>query len=156
MFCGLCRITNTLKPSNDSKIWNCEANIRCRTKTVKEHFKSEKGELMMHTDAIATERAKRGTYFVEKEKEEETLSRTCNEKVLTSLYWLCKQEVAHSKLNSLLELESLGVDEVAQFSKRSSTVLRELLLIIGNHLKEDLLEKNLKSLLFWYTYGRGY
>ena len=102
---------------------------------MKEHLKSEKGVRTMHTDPIATERAKRGTYFVEKEKEE-TLSDTCNEKVLTSLYWLCKQEVAHSKLNSILELlESLGVDEVAQFSKQSSTVLRELLLIIGNQLK---------------------
>ena len=99
-----------------------------------------------NTDAIATERVKRGTYFVEKEKEEETLSSTYNEKVLTSLYWLCKQEVAHSKLNSLLELlESPGVDEVAQFSKRSSTVLRELLLIIGNQMKEDLLGKIKKS-----------
>ena len=71
--------------------------------------------------------AKRGTYFVEMEKEEETLSSMCNEKAMTALYWFCKQEVAHSKLNSLLELvESLGVEEVAQFRKRSSTVLREL------------------------------
>ena len=116
---------------------------------MKEHFKSEKGVRTMHTDAIATERAKRGTYFVEKEKEEETLSSTCNEKVLTSLYWLCKQEVAHRKLNSLLELlESLGVDEVAQFSMRSNTVLRELLLIIGNQVKEDLLEKIKRSPFF--------
>ena len=149
MFCGLCRITNSLQTSSGSKIWNFEANIRCRTETVKEHFKSEKGVRTMHTDAIATERAKRGTYFVEKEKEEETLSSTCNEKVLTSLYWLCKQEVAHSKLNSLRELlESLGMDEVAQFSKRSSTVLRELLVIIGNQVKEDLLQKIKKSLRF--------
>ena len=125
MFCGLCRITNTLQPSNDSKIWNCEANIRCRTETVKR-------VRTMHTDAIATERAKHGTYFVEKEKEEETLLSTCNKKVPTSLYWLCKQEVAHSKLNSLLELlESLGVDEVSQFSKRSNSVLHKLLQIIG-------------------------
>ena len=93
---------------------------------------------------------KRGTYFVEKEKKkEETLSSTCNEKVLTSLYWLCKQKVAHSKLNSLLELlESLGVDEVPQFSKGSSTVIRELLLIIGNQMKEDLLEKIKKVYFF--------
>ena len=96
----------------------------------------------MHADAITTVRAKLGTYFVEKEKEEETLPSMCNEKVITALYWLCKQEVAHSKLNSLLELvESLGMEEVAQFRKRSSTILRELLLILGNQVKEDLLER---------------
>ena len=57
-------------------------------------------------------------------------------------HWLCKQEIAHSKLNSMLELlESLGVEEVSQFRKRSSRVLRELLLSIANQIKEDLLIK---------------
>ena len=57
-------------------------------------------------------------------------------------YWLCKQEIAHNKLNSMLELlESLGVEEVSQFRKRSSRVLRELLLSIANQIKEDLLTK---------------
>ena len=142
MFCGLCRLTNTLQPSNKSKIWNCQANTRCRTSTVKEHFHSKKGEKTMHRDAIATQKSKRGTYFVQKEKEEEESSSTTNEKVFTSLYWLCKEEIAHSKLNSLLALvESLGVDDMSQFTKRSNTVLRELLLIIGNQVKEDLVKK---------------
>ena len=114
MFCGLCRLTNTLQPSNKSKIWNCQANTRCRTSTVKEHFHSKKGEKTMHRDAIATQKSKRGTYFVQKEKEEEESSSTTNEKVFTSLYWLCKEEIAHSKLNSLLALvESLGVDDMS-------------------------------------------
>ena len=73
----------------------------------------------MHTDAVATEKAKRGTYFIKKEKDEEASFSASNEKVFTSLYWLCKEEIAHSKLNSMLELlESLVVKEVAQFTKR--------------------------------------
>ena len=58
------------------------------------------------------------------------------------MYWLCKQEIAYSKLNSLLEmLESLGVEEVKQFRKTSSTVLIHLLLTIGNQIKIGLLDK---------------
>ena len=68
---------------------------------------------------------------------------------MSTFYWLCKDEVAHSKLNSLLELfESLGVEEVAHFKKQSSTVLRELLLILGNQVKENLLKRIKKSLFF--------
>ena len=52
------------------------------------------------------------------------------------------KKIAHSKLNSMLELlESLGVEEASQFRKRSSRVLRELLLSIANQIKEDLLTK---------------
>ena len=38
-------------------------------------------------------------------------------------------------------LESLGVKEVKQFKKRSSTVLRDLLLTNGNQIKKVLLDK---------------
>ena len=42
----------------------------------------------MHKDAVTTEQAKYGSYFVEKEKEEENLLYTSNTKVFTALYWL--------------------------------------------------------------------
>ena len=79
----------------------------------------------MHRDAVTIELAKYGSYFVEKEKEKENLQYSSNEKVFTALYWLCKQKVAQSKLNSMLEmLESFGAEEVKQFRKHSSAVLR--------------------------------
>ena len=66
-----------------------------------------------------------GIHFFKNENEEEILPNLCNEKVMFALYWIWKEEVDHSKLNSLLELvESLGVEEVAHFKKRSSSVLR--------------------------------
>ena len=103
----------------------------------------------MHKDAVTTELAKYGSYFVEKEKEEENLLHKSNEKVFTALYWLCKQEIPHNKLNSLLEmLESLAVEEVKQFRKRSGTALRDLLLTIGNQIKVGLLDKIRKSPFF--------
>ena len=39
MFCSLCRLTNIKHRTKASKIWNCEANIRYRAETVKDHFK---------------------------------------------------------------------------------------------------------------------
>ena len=58
------------------------------------------------------------------------------------MYWFCKQEIAHSKLNSLLKmLESHGAEEVKQTRKRSSTVLRGLLLTVRNQIKVSLLDK---------------
>ena len=40
----------------------------------------------MHTDAAATEKAKCGSYFIEKEKYEEASFSESNEKVFTALY----------------------------------------------------------------------
>ena len=68
---------------------------------------------------------------------------------MSALHWLFKEDVAHSKLNSILELvKCLGVEKVEHFKKRSSRVLRELLLILGNQVKENLLKRIKKSAFF--------
>ena len=149
MFCSLCRLTNSVHPTNAFRIWNCGPNIRYRPETVKVHFKKDTYKQTMHKGALTTKLAKYGRYFAEKEKEEEKLFYASNEKVFTALYWLCKQEIAQSKLNSLLEmLESLGEEEVKQIRERSSTVLRDLLLTIVNQIKIGQLDKIRKSPFF--------
>ena len=77
-----------MHPTNASKIWNCKRNIQQRAETVKDHFKKDANKETMHKDAVTTEQAKYGSYFVEKEKEEENLLYTSNTKVFTALYWL--------------------------------------------------------------------
>lgn len=75
----------------------------------------------MHDGVIQTEKIRCGTYLIENEKEEETLSSLFNEKMMPALYCLYKEEVAHSKLNSLVEfVEFLRVKEMAHFQKQSS------------------------------------
>ena len=94
---------------------------------------------------LLKKRKKKKTYYIQ-------VTKNCS----LPLYWLCKQEIAHNKLNSMLEmLESLGVEEVKQFRKRSSTVFRDLLLTIGNQIKIGLLDKIRKSPLLWYIYRRS-
>ena len=56
MFCGLCKMTNTLQPSNNSKVWNSEASTRFRTEAVRDHFKKSREEEILHDDAISTEK----------------------------------------------------------------------------------------------------
>ena len=68
---------------------------------------------------------------------------------MSALYWLCKEEVAHSKLDLLLQLlETLWVEKVATFKKRLSRVLRELLSILGSQVNENLIKRIKKSPLF--------
>ena len=143
MLCVLCRMTNTLKQSNNSKKWNSKASSWFRTEAVRDHFNKTKDVKTMDDYAISIEKIRCGTYFIENEKKEGNLSTLCNEKVMSTLYWLYKEEVAHSKLNSLLGLlESLRVEEVATFNKkRSNRVLRGLLLILGSQVKENLLKR---------------
>ena len=116
---GLYRMTNTLQPSNyNSKVWNSEASTQFRTEALRGHFKKSRDVKTVHCDAISTEKIRCGTYFTKNEKKEGNLSNLSYEKAMSTLYWLCKDEVAHSKLNSLLELvESLGVEEVTHFKK---------------------------------------
>ena len=61
---------------------------------------------------------------------------------MPALYLLYQEEVAHSKLNQLLELlESLEIEEVAHFKKRSSKVSRKSSLVLGSQEKKNLLKR---------------
>ena len=67
-------------------------------------------------------------------------------KVFTSLYWLAKEEMSSSKINSLLILlGQMGVKEIKYFETRSETVLRKMLLLIAKVIIEDLVSKIKKS-----------
>ena len=99
MFCSLCRIFDT-KQHNGFKTWNNTANIRCRPDTVEGHFKSE-----MHKDAYEASQRRENSYFDREEKKKATMLK--NEvyfKVFKALYWLAKEEIASTKITSLLEL----------------------------------------------------
>lgn len=68
MFCALCCMNNTSQPTNDSKVWNSEPNIRYRTETVRGHLTISE-EKSMHKDAVTIELMKKDTYFISIETE---------------------------------------------------------------------------------------
>ena len=150
MFCGLCRIHNTCQPSNNSKVWNTEANIRCRSGTVKGHLlQASKRSITMHGIATSLEKSKYSSYFVTKEKERENYINSSYLAVFKALYWLAKEEVANAKTVSLLGLlEELGVKEVDAFTTRSESVLRKMVVLIANTITEKIVKKIKKSEAF--------
>ena len=96
------------------------------------------------------------SYFVRREKEIEDQRGSVLTKVLYSIYWLCKEEVAHSKLNSMLKLlEIIGLADIKDFTKRSNTVLKKLVLTLGDQLMEDIIQEIKKNKFVWPSYGRG-
>ena len=100
----------------------------------------------MHGDAIQSELLLMSSYFVRREKEIKDQRGGVLTKVLHSIYWLCKEEVAHSKLNPVLKLlEIIGLADIKDFTKRSNTVLKELVLTLGDQLAEDIIQEIKKS-----------
>ena len=140
MFCSLCR-TYDVKQYNGLKIWNDVPNVRCRTQTISTHFNET--EKSMHQDAIRANNRHKNSYFDrEEEKKVTTLKNEVYYKVFQALYWVAKEEIASSKITSLLTLiEKLGVDEIKHFETRSEPVLRKMLLLISQTIIQDLVEK---------------
>ena len=105
MFCSLCR-NYDVKQNNGQKVWNSVANIRCRTQTVNDHFRKETS---MHQEAVRANNRKKSSYFDREEQRKiNTLKNEVYYKVFTSLYWLAKEEMPSSKINSLLiQLEQM-------------------------------------------------
>ena len=137
MFCSLCRIFDT-KQHNGFKTWNNTANIRCRPDTAEGHFKSE-----MHKDAYeASERGENSYFDREEEKKVKMFKNEVYFKVFKALYWLAKEEIASTKITSLLELiEKMGVDDLKYFQTRSEPVLRKMLLLIAKTIIQDIVIK---------------
>ena len=110
----------------------------------------------MHGDAIQSELLLMSSYFVRREKEIKDQRDSVLTKVLYSIYWLCKKEVAHNKLNLILKLlEIIGLADLKDFTKRSNTVLIELVLTLGDQITEDIIQEIKKIQCVWPSYGRG-
>ena len=137
----MCRIHNVAQPTNRSKIWNTEAAVRCRTETVRGHFKEDTTLTTMHGQAVKSEQLKQKSYFTVKEKEINKNIDKSYLAVFKALYWITKEEVANLKSKSLLSLlEELGVKEIESFSTRSEKILRGLIVSIGDTFKKKIVE----------------
>ena len=67
-------------------------------------------------------------------------------KVFKALYWLAKEEIASSKITSLLQLiEKMGADNLKYFQTRSEPVLRKMLLLIAKTIIQDIVVKIKRS-----------
>ena len=147
MFCGLCRMHDTSQPTTGLKIWNSKPNVRCRQETIRLHYISPSDtQKTMHNAAVTTEKIKKGSYFIQEEQSKEKRVNDVYEKIFSVVYWLSKEEIALSKFNSLLQLlESLGLDDIKDFTTRSPFVVRNIAMELADVVKTNLVEKIKKS-----------
>ena len=62
------------------------------------------------------------------------------EKAFHAAYWLAKQEVPNEKFNSLIAfIEKGGVEDMIFFQQRSRSSVREMFLILGETIRQELL-----------------
>ena len=143
MFCALCREFDTKHPKNGGKQWNCTPNAWYRTKTVQNHFVDSD----LHKESIKAHKRRKGSYFdAEEEKKVNNLKNNVYFQVFQSLFWLAKEEIAFSKIPSLLTLiERFGVNDIKYFETRSEKVLRKMLLLISKTILSDVVEKIKRS-----------
>ena len=59
---------NVSNPKNDSKVWKSGPNVKHRTKTMQGCIVCTSDHKTMHDDGLDTEKPKRKSYFVEKER----------------------------------------------------------------------------------------
>ena len=97
----------------------------------------------MHKDAYEASQRRENSYFDREEEKKVTMLK--NEvyfKVFKAIYWLAKEEIASTKITSLLELiEKMGVDDLKYFQPRSEPVLRKMLLLIVKTIIQDIVVK---------------
>ena len=99
----------------------------------------------MHDDGVGTEKCKRKSYFVEKEREEASNVNKVYDKIFYAAYWLVKEEIVVVKFKLILILlESVGVKGIELFDVHSSHIVREMVIMLSDLLKEKLIS-NIKK-----------
>ena len=143
MFCALCQSYNGMCSQSKLTVWNKEPNVRYRPETIRVHFiKAEDVKDTMHCISAQKENLKHSSFFVKDHQEKDSTLNASSEKVFTSLYWLCKEEIVVSKAVSLFNLhEMLGVSDIASFTTRSLATIRSMIIVLSDIIKEELVKK---------------
>ena len=120
-----------------------QQRYRYRPKTIRGHFiKVEDVKNTIHSISPEKEQLKQPSFFVKEHQEKESFLNASYEKVFTSLYWHCKEEIVVSKAVSLFDLnEMLGVPGIALFTTRSPATINSMKILLLDIIKEELVKK---------------
>ena len=146
MYCKLCHKFNTRNRQNQSVVWNKEPCVTIRKDMLSRHERS-----VMHREALEQERAckmvrARGGIKEALDKQV-TLQRQALIAAMKCLYWLCKQEIAHTTnyepLLSLVKnlgcthLSALNVGGNAHYT--SECIIQELVITLAQQIEDSQL-----------------
>ena len=138
MFCLLCKKHHLVNARNKSDKYCCKPAVRFCRRGVLEHANAEKHKI----NAVEAELTSRVSLFekIYQEKASTRYSTICN--AVLSAYWLAKEELPNKKLYSLKGLlQKAGVDKMKYFQYSSEGTAREIFLILGEVLREDVVAR---------------
>ena len=152
MFCLLCRIHNTKNPFNKDSKFNSEPSVRFkRSALYNSNVQPGEKKDLGHSQSAGHV----STFLLELERRKSPLAQDYNDvlkqsdkvtyNAMLAAYWLAFEEVANSKLKSLLKLrEQAGLVEMKHWTNRSERCQREQRLLIGQLIKKKVLD-NIKE-----------
>ena len=144
MFCILCRKHNTHNPQNKTKKFNTDASVRYKWKAVEEHASTDQ-----HFAAVEAELMNRVLTFQKQIDRREQVKDEQYYNVFLSMYWIAKEELPNCKFVRLIELlRLLKLPNIQYFNHNSAGSAREMFLILGEIVREQVLRKVGKTIFF--------
>lgn len=113
-------------------------SLRMKSDALKAHRNSER-----HTKAISQELLQRMSSFHKEMAERKEVSRDVLEKAFAVAYFLSKEHIANRKFLRLIKFaeETLEVSRLKYFNHRSEGSIREIFLVLGQSMKQEILDK---------------
>ncbi|KAK3726559.1 hypothetical protein QZH41_001963 [Actinostola sp. cb2023] len=133
-----------MNPQNKTKKFNLEASVRYKRKTVEEHARTAQ-----HTASVEAELISRVSTFQKQIDKRDQVREDVYYNAFLTLYWIAKEELPNRKFTSLLELlEKLNLPDIDYFQHRSGGSVREMFLVLGRTIKEQVQQKTCMANFF--------
>lgn len=136
MFCLLCKkhAIKTVQNKEESAFTQT-ASMRLKYDTLKVHRDSD-----CHCKAVNQELLQRMSVFHKEVVERKETAKDVLEKAFSVAYFLAKEHVAIRKFLNLMKFaeDSLGVNHLKYFNHKSEGSIREIFLVLGETIKEEI------------------
>jgi len=136
MFCLLCKkhAIKTVQNKEESAFTQT-ASMRLKYDTLKVHRDSDR-----HCKAVNQELLQRMSVFRKEVVKQKETAKEVLEKAFSVAYFLAKEHVAIRKFLNLIKFaeDSLGVNHLKYFNHKSEGSIREIFLVLGETIKEEI------------------
>ena len=134
MFCLLYGVHNTKNEYNKQNTFNQAPSTNFKDSAVSDHAWASG-----HTSTIICELERRNSSLAHQHKVASEVTDKITYNAFLSSYWLRKEEVVSNKLLSLQK--QISVTEMKEFKNTSEQIQREMRLLLGQLIKEKLIER---------------
>ena len=143
MFCLLCKkhAIKTVQNKEESAFTQT-ASMRLKFDALKVHRDSDR-----HRKAVSQELLQRMSVFHKEVVERKETAKDVLEKAFSVAYFLAKEHIANRKFLNLIKFaeDSLGVNHLKYFNHRSEGSIREIFLVLGETIKDEIVRNAQKA-----------